>query len=69
MSSNTGITEDAVGGRYAAGGTAFTMSLDHIQGVGAPAVSLGAGDVVAVGRAQSPVCGRDDVDCRPEPAA
>ena len=69
MSSKAGITEDAVGGRYAAGGTALTMSLHHIQGVGAPAVGLGAGDVVAVGRAQSPVVGRDDVDCRPKHAA
>ena len=69
VSSSAGVPEDPVGSRHTAGGTALTLGLHHIQGVGAAAVGVGAGDVAAVGRAQSPVGGRDNVDCRPKPTA
>ena len=69
MSSMAGVTEDTVVSRHAAGGTALALSLDHTQGVGAPAVGVVHGAVLAVGRPQSPVVGRDNVNCGPKPAA
>ena len=69
MSSMAGVTEDTVCSRHAAGGTALALSLDHTQGVGAPAVGVVHGAVLAVGRPQSPVVGRDNVNSGPKPTA
>ena len=69
VSSIAWVTKDAVGSRHTAGGTSLTPSSDHTHGVGASAVGIGHGAVLAVGCAQSPVVGRDNINVLPRPTA
>ena len=69
VSSIAWVTKDAVGSRHTAGGTSLTPSSDHTQGVGASAVGIGHGAVLAVSCAQSPVVGRDNINVLPRSTA